>query len=179
MNAKAFDRLLAHLRSQWAGLLALSLVLAGGTAYAANTVFTQDIVNGQVRPVDLYAALAADGTSEGPLTLQAPDPYVPVIETDVTTKQPGGVCVGSATIEAENPTGGRVDVSFRFRHDGVLVGSEVTNVVPPDATQTVSVAYPPDACDPPGVHRFTVEADSGVNMQLQALTLWMAALPRR
>ena len=176
---KVRDRVLDHLRSQWAGLLALLLVLAGGTAYAANSVFSQDIVNGQVRPVDLYAALAADGTSEGLLTLQASAPFVRVIGIGVNTEQPDGVCVGSATIEAENPTGGRADVSFRFRHDRVLVGSTVTNVVPPDATQTVTIAYPPDACEPPGIHRFTVEAASTVDMQLQTRTLWMAALPRR
>jgi hypothetical protein len=174
----AFARLRAHLRAQWAGLLALALVLAGGTAYAANTVFTQDIVNGQVRPVDLYAPLAADGATEGPLTLQATDPFVPVIETNVRTRQPGGVCVGSATLEVDNQTGSRADVTFRFRHDGALVGSEITNVLPPDAIQTVTIVYPPDACDPPGLHRFTVEADSAFDLELQTRTLWMAALPR-
>ena len=40
---------LAHLRAQWMGALALFLVLAGGTAYAANTIGTSDIINGQVK----------------------------------------------------------------------------------------------------------------------------------
>jgi hypothetical protein len=44
---------LTHLRAQWMGALALLLVLAGGTAYAANTVFSGDIVNGEVKTVDL------------------------------------------------------------------------------------------------------------------------------
>jgi hypothetical protein len=44
---------LAHLRAQWAGFLALSLVLAGGTAYAANTVFSADITDGEVKSVDI------------------------------------------------------------------------------------------------------------------------------
>ena len=43
----------AHLRAQWAGFLALFLVLASGTAYAANTVFSTDIVDGQVTTADL------------------------------------------------------------------------------------------------------------------------------
>ncbi len=35
------------------GALALFVVLTGGTAYAANTVFSSDIVNGQVKTADL------------------------------------------------------------------------------------------------------------------------------
>ena len=44
---------LAHLRAQWMGALALFLVIGGGTAYAANTVFSTDIVNGEVKSVDI------------------------------------------------------------------------------------------------------------------------------
>jgi hypothetical protein len=47
------SKVLAHLRAQWAGFLALFLVIAGGTAYAANTVFSADIVNGEVKSVDI------------------------------------------------------------------------------------------------------------------------------
>ncbi len=43
----------AHLRQQWLGAMALFLVLAGGVAYGANTVFSSDIVNGEVKTVDL------------------------------------------------------------------------------------------------------------------------------
>ena len=46
-------RLLAHLRQQWMGALALFLLLASGTAYAGNTVFSSDIVDGQVKTPDL------------------------------------------------------------------------------------------------------------------------------
>ncbi len=46
-------RILGHLRAQWAGVLALFLVLAGGVAYAANTVFSEDIVNGEVKTADI------------------------------------------------------------------------------------------------------------------------------
>ena len=44
--------LVASLR-EWAGVLALFLVLTGGVAYAANTVFSSDIVNGEVKSVDI------------------------------------------------------------------------------------------------------------------------------
>jgi hypothetical protein len=49
MTSKFF----AHLGQQWAGALALFLVLAGGVAYGANTVFSADIVNGEVKNPDL------------------------------------------------------------------------------------------------------------------------------
>ena len=42
-----------HLRAQWMGALALFFVIAGGTAYAANTVFSSDIVNGEVKSADI------------------------------------------------------------------------------------------------------------------------------
>jgi hypothetical protein len=47
-----------HLRQQWMGALALFFVLTGGTAYAldgSNTVFSDDIVNGEVKNDDLGA----------------------------------------------------------------------------------------------------------------------------
>jgi hypothetical protein len=47
------SKLLDHLRRQWMGALALFLVLSGGTAYAANTVFSEDIVDGEVKGVDI------------------------------------------------------------------------------------------------------------------------------
>jgi hypothetical protein len=48
--------LLTSVRNQWMGALALFLVLTGGSAYAltgSNTVFTDDIVNGQVKAEDV------------------------------------------------------------------------------------------------------------------------------
>ena len=49
MGSKFF----VHLRAQWAGFLALFLVIAGGTAYAANTIGSTDIINGQVKSADI------------------------------------------------------------------------------------------------------------------------------
>jgi hypothetical protein len=48
-----FRGVLVHVRAQWAGFLALFLVIAGGTAYAANTVFSTDIVDGEVKTADI------------------------------------------------------------------------------------------------------------------------------
>ena len=47
---------LAHLRQQWMGALALFLVIAGGSAYAADTVFSTDIVDGEVKAEDIATA---------------------------------------------------------------------------------------------------------------------------
>ncbi len=46
-------RILGHLRAQWAGVLALFLVLSGGVAYAADTVLSSDIVDGEVKTADI------------------------------------------------------------------------------------------------------------------------------
>ena len=53
MRSSIRSRLIALARAQWAGLLALFLVIAGGTAYAANTIGSTDIINGQVKSVDI------------------------------------------------------------------------------------------------------------------------------
>ena len=57
-------KLLAHLRQQWIVVIALFLVLTGGTAYAldgSNTVFTDDLVNGDVKVADIgQGAVATD-----------------------------------------------------------------------------------------------------------------------
>ena len=63
-------RIGSQIRDQWMGALALFLVLAGGTAYAANTVLSTDIVDGQVKTPDLAGgavtvAKIADGSITG------------------------------------------------------------------------------------------------------------------
>ncbi len=47
-------RALVHLR-EWSGVAALLLVLTGGVAYAANTIASSDIIDGQVKTADLGA----------------------------------------------------------------------------------------------------------------------------
>lgn len=56
-------RIGSHVRNQWAGLLALFLVMTGGVAYAVdgplagtNTVGSEDIIPGEVQRVDIAAA---------------------------------------------------------------------------------------------------------------------------
>ena len=69
MRPSIRPRLIALVRAQWAGLLALFLVIAGGTAYAANTVSSTDIVDGQVKTLDLAnAAVVTAKVAEGAVT---------------------------------------------------------------------------------------------------------------
>ena len=62
-------RVLDHVRRQWIGTLALFLALTGGTAYALdgqNTVFSDDIVNGEVKVADIgQGAVATDELANG------------------------------------------------------------------------------------------------------------------
>jgi hypothetical protein len=44
---------LAHLRAQWMGALALALVIGGGTAYAANTIGSSDVIDESLQSVDV------------------------------------------------------------------------------------------------------------------------------
>lgn len=56
-----FSRLVAQVRQQWMGALALFLVLTGGAAYAANTVSSSDIVDNQVFSADVRNDTLAGG----------------------------------------------------------------------------------------------------------------------
>lgn len=73
MTNELLRRLASQLRAQWAGFLTIFLFLSAGAAYALpgrSTILSDDIVNGQVRSVDV-----ADGsiTSEDALALSAGD----------------------------------------------------------------------------------------------------------
>jgi hypothetical protein len=67
-------RLVAHIRSQWLGALALFLVIAGGVAYAAslprNSVGSREIKNESVKGIDVKRnALGGQEIAEDSLTL--------------------------------------------------------------------------------------------------------------
>ena len=94
--------LAAHLRAQWMGALALVLVLAGGTAYAANTVGSDDIINGQVKSPDIgsnqvqSADIRDDTLSNGGLTGAdiKDDSGVDTCPSPLTVQR-GRICAGS------------------------------------------------------------------------------------
>ena len=97
MRPSIRSRLIALVRGQWAGLLALFLVIAGGTAYAANTVFSTDIVDGEVKSADLANnAVRSNKVADGQITatdLAPPDPWrrVRAGSTDTNACQDSGV----------------------------------------------------------------------------------------
>jgi hypothetical protein len=102
------NRISGHLRGNIVGYVALFLVLTGGTAYAldgSNTVFTDDIVDGQVRTADLHAdsvigAKVADGSLTG---------------GDLADRSIGGQKIGTETLTGANVT------------DGSLFGADIAN----------------------------------------------------
>jgi hypothetical protein len=58
------SRIRTLVRQQWAGLIALFLVLSGGSAYAldgSNTVFSDDIVDAEVKEADIGQGAVASG----------------------------------------------------------------------------------------------------------------------
>ena len=113
-------RILGHLRAQWAGVLALVLVLTGGVAYAANTVFSTDIVNDQVYSADVRNdTLTGGGLTAADLRNSA-----------VGTTEIADAAVHTRDVQNESLTGADVqDFSLTNQDVGVLFAE-----VNPDGT---------------------------------------------
>jgi hypothetical protein len=107
-------RIRKAIRQQWAGLLALFLVLTGGSAYAldgSNTVFTDDIVNEVVRSVDIgpEAVTAGDIAPGAVGTLRIADESVRSM--DVLNGNLSGIDLASDSVkgvDVDEPTLGEV-----------------------------------------------------------------------
>jgi hypothetical protein len=111
--------MLARLRPRSAydvmAALALFLVLAGGSAYAANTVFTTDIVDGEVKAADLGGA-AVTNSKLGPNSVGSGK----IIDGDVTNADLAAGAVTSANVVDDSLSG--LDVA-----SSTLTGSDVAN----------------------------------------------------
>ena len=98
-------RVIAHLRQQWMGALALFLVLTGGVAYAADSVFSADIVDGEVKSADIGTA-AVRSTDIGNSQVTSAD-----VRDDTSRNGALGAVdlaassVGSSEVEDESLTG--------------------------------------------------------------------------
>jgi hypothetical protein len=133
---------LRHLRDQWMGALALFCVLASGTAYAANTVFSSDIVDGQVKAPDLAngavstdklagGAVATDKVKNDNLTggdvafnsLKGAD----IDESTLSSIGGGGAAGGDLTGTYPNPQIGANAVGAPEVANGSLGGLEITD----------------------------------------------------
>jgi hypothetical protein len=101
-------RISEHVRGNIVGYIALFLVLTGGTAYAldgSNTVFSDDIVDGQVKAADLHTdAVGGAKVADGSLT-----------GGDLSDRSIGGQKIGTETL-----SGGNVA-------DGSLFGADIAN----------------------------------------------------
>ncbi len=60
MHTRRFPTIRGYVRQNLIACVALFVALTGTSAYAANTVFSADIVNGEVKTPDLAAAAVAD-----------------------------------------------------------------------------------------------------------------------
>jgi hypothetical protein len=167
---------LAHLRAQWLGALALVLVLAGGTAYAANTVFSSDIVNGEVKTADLdNNSVTTAKVRNGqvgvadlavPLNAQSDWTDTPVaattnfktVLTSSYTLSHDGVMVAQALVETDNTANNKShDVTLRMLMDGVVEEGVYTTTVPAFGSNSVAAGF---LCDgiPSGPHTVEIQA---------------------
>jgi hypothetical protein len=108
------SRIIKHIKSSIVGYLALFLMLSG-TAYAADTVFSTDIVDGEVKSVDVADnGLTGVDVANGSLT-----------GTDVANDTLTGVDVADNTIASADVTNNSlsgVDVA-----DNTIASADVTN----------------------------------------------------
>jgi hypothetical protein len=132
-------KLFAHLRQQWIGVLALLLVLTGGTAYAldgSNTVFSDDLVNGEVKVADVgQGAVATEEIANS--QVKAADIGDGEVQTadlangQVKTADIGDGEVRSGDVANDNLTGGDIAANSLKGADideatlGGFAGSEV------------------------------------------------------
>lgn len=155
MRPSIRSRLIALVHAQWAGLLALFLVIAGGTAYAANTIGSTDIINGQVKSVDIgnnevtSADVRDDTLANGGL---APVDLQPgaVGTSEVANNSLRGAdiatgAVNSAKVADESLTGGDVDESTLGQVPSAALGgigrSAVGGQCDPEGAAFLSCAF--------------------------------------
>jgi hypothetical protein len=181
---------LTHLRGQWMGALALFLVIAGGTAFAANTVFSSDIVNGEVKSVDIgNNQVAAADLGPDSVGLDALDPAA-FAAPDIAPTAAGGTyeiadnAVQGGEVTDDVLTGADVRESTLTALDAHETGystcdphdvtfidcAEITFTLgrPMPVLGTWTYGFGTDGGDPPGgVCRITVDGGSGVRVNLQ------------
>jgi hypothetical protein len=113
-------RLLVHLRRQWIGVLALLIALGTGTTYAANTVFSTDIVNGEVMSVDI-------GNNQV-RSVDIRNGEVSVLDTNKTI--PSGATITGAFHEYEDDsatTGATAQLQFGVDFNGLKAPAPLTD----------------------------------------------------
>jgi hypothetical protein len=141
-------RIHGHIRSNVVGYVALFLVLTGGTAYAldgSNTVFTDDIVNGEVTNADI-AAGAVDGTKVLNGSITGPE-----VQNDSLT----GLDINEATL-GEVPNSAALGGKSLSRLENIGASSVNTNGC--DPANTASLTCASQSVTSPAGSRFLVNA---------------------
>lgn len=173
--------LLAHLRSNVVGYLALFLVITGGTAYALaghNTVRSDDIVNGAVTLKDLHQGIGGDGkVATGKLDLPGSAPFNTILTTKLTLPRAGDIPFSGTTVEAVNTAGTDAVLTLRVLHDGKSESGEFSYTIAAGTTQSVTAYGVSEPCVLPGVHKFALQAQSDLSLTLHDRSLAVAALP--
>ena len=156
--------------------LALVIAVGGGVAYAGNTIFSTDIVNGEVKTADLdngavttgkvrngqvgVADLAVPLNAQGDWTdtpLAATPSFKTVLTTSYTMSH-DGVMVAQALVEADNTANNKThDVTLRMLMDGVVEEGVYTSTVPALGSNSVVAVF---FCDgiPLGAHTVEIQA---------------------
>ena len=127
------------LLKQWSGVLALFLVLTGSVAYAANTVFSTDIVDGEVKSADIDTA-AVRSTDIGNSQVTSADVRDDTVAGGgLTSADIGPDAIGGSEIAANAVGSGAVGLDALTADD--LAGSSVgTSEVAPEALTNADLA---------------------------------------
>jgi hypothetical protein len=156
--------------------LALVIAVGGGVAYAANTIFSTDIVNGEVKTADLDNGAVTTGKVRNgqvgvvdlavPLNAQGdwtdtPEAASTSFKTVLTTsytQSHDGVMIAQALVEADNTANSKShEVTLRMLMDGVVEEGVYTSTVPALGSNSVVAVF---FCDgiPLGAHTVEIQA---------------------
>ena len=126
---------LVHLRAQWMGALALFLVIAGGTAYAVDTVgsadiidesiLSQDIKNAEVKTTELAASAVQTGKIADNQVFSADVRDDTLPNGGLTAADLAANAVGTSEVDG-SLTGDDIDETTLFNDDS-LTGDDISN----------------------------------------------------
>src|SRR3954452_7063254 len=155
--------------------LALVIAVGGGVAYAANTVFSTDIVNGEVKTADVDNGAVTTGKVRNgqvgvvdlavPLNAQGDWTDTPeaastsfkTVLTTTYTQSHDGVMIAQALVEADNTANTKShEVTLRMLMDGQVEEGVYTTTVPALGTDSALAQL---LCnESPGTHTVEIQA---------------------
>ena len=166
------------------GFIAVFIAAGGGTAFAlagANTVRSEDIVNGQVKLADLHEGLVGSGiTRVTDLKLRGGKEPVTVANTIVGPHRGGGAMQANGTVDLRDaPDGSDAHVAVRVRLAGegdTDTGPDFSATIPDGGSLSVPAAIQSDAV-PPGSYHMELDVRSDNPVSAGSRVLNVAVLP--